>query len=353
MFFGEELFRAFALFINGEWNFFFATLAIIAILSYWKRREKSRLEHMLAIMLISFVLALALKQVLAQPRPCMLGENSLVPCPNDFGLPSLHTTVVFALVVATIGLQAFPFYFLWGVLVALSRIYLGVHSVPEVGAGIALAVFALAIVERFSLAPPILLSKGEKNLYMAGRAPDEFSRKIVQMLLGLAVFAFGSAFGASQAVLPVLYLFCCGLLLFHMKSHNVLVPPVDGLLAWLERPRAPAGYGALTFFAGILISLCLIPQPGMALSAVFVLAVSDSAATFAGTYGTHHLPYNRKKTIEGSCAFFISALPVYFIGGPAALLMAALAAIIESLPIGLDDNLLIPWAGVLLAALKI
>jgi dolichol kinase len=230
-----------------------------------------------------------------------------------------------------------------------------VHSVPEVGAGIALAVFSLAVVERFSLAQPILLSgaKVEKNLYMAGRAPDERSRKLVQMLLGLAVFAFALFFGTSQAVLPVLYLFCCGLLLFHMKSHNVMVPFVDRLLAWLERPRAPAGYGALTFFAGILLSLCLIPQQEMALSAVYVLAISDSAATFAGSRGTHYLPYNSKKTVEGTCAFFLSALPVYFIGGAPALLMAALAAIIESLPIGLDDNLLIPWAGVLLSAIRI
>jgi undecaprenyl-diphosphatase len=351
----EGAFGAFSLLMQPEWNFFLATMALVALLTYWKK-EAGRLPAMFAVIALSFLLALALKQALGVARPCAISPNAMLACPDTFSLPSAHTTVAFGIVAASVGFQTFPIYFIWALLVALSRLFLGVHTIFDVSAGIAIAIFSAAVISSLGISDGAYSSKGlftPLGPAHRKRASDEFARKIVQAIIGLSAAATGYFFGLEAALLLVTYCLAFGIVLFHLKSYRMPFPIIDSVLAWLERPGDPAGFGALNFFAGLLIALSLIPSPGLALSMVYILAVSDGAAAFFGSGAKKGLPHHPYKTYRGSLAFFAFALPSFFLGGLPALAAAVFATIIESLPLGLDDNLTIPWAGVIVYCLRI
>jgi dolichol kinase len=137
-----------------------------------------------------------------------------------------------------------------------------------------------------------------------------------------------------------------GLLAFDLKAKGKTLPLIDKALSFFERPNEPAGFGALAYFAGILACLTLFEAP-LSISILFILAISDGVSTIIGKkFGHHSLPFNKKKTFEGSLAFFASALLIVPFGGIPALVAAIFATIIESLPLPLDDNLTIPLAGI-------
>lgn len=106
------------------------------------------------------------------------------------------------------------------------------------------------------------------------------------------------------------------------------------------------------FFAlGIALSLSLFP-PQTAYTAITVLTLGDSTATIAGKrLGNTAFPYNKAKRIEGmATAILVSTLAsLLFVPPTQALLVSTACMLVESLPIPVDDNLVLPLvAGVLL-----
>jgi phytol kinase len=100
----------------------------------------------------------------------------------------------------------------------------------------------------------------------------------------------------------------------------------------------------LYFAIGVLATLLLFPAPiNSAAIAIFVLG--DSMASLFGKYlSKKPLPFNKAKTLEGSLIGFIFALlgGSIFISPWLALIGAAIAMAIESLPLPVNDNVLIP-----------
>jgi phosphoserine phosphatase len=100
----------------------------------------------------------------------------------------------------------------------------------------------------------------------------------------------------------------------------------------------------LYFAAGILITLLIFPAPVNS-AAIAIFALGDSTASlFGGLISKKPLPFNKGKTLEGSLVgFFFSFLAGSFFVSPAlALIGAAVAMTIESLPLPVNDNILIP-----------
>ena len=100
----------------------------------------------------------------------------------------------------------------------------------------------------------------------------------------------------------------------------------------------------LYFAIGVLATLLLFPAPiNSAAIAIFVLGDS-MASLFGGYISNKPLPFNKAKTLEGSVMGFIFA----FLGGSIfispwlSLIGAAVAMAIESLPLPVNDNVLIP-----------
>lgn len=94
----------------------------------------------------------------------------------------------------------------------------------------------------------------------------------------------------------------------------------------------------------MLIAVLLFSPLYAALS-ILVLSISDSLATIAGYYAGKHLLFKRK-TVEGTVAFFVSALVIliFFVMPTKALLVALIATVTElATPAYMDDNLTIPF----------
>ena len=100
----------------------------------------------------------------------------------------------------------------------------------------------------------------------------------------------------------------------------------------------------LYFALGILITLLLFPAP-LNGAAIAIFALGDSTASlFGGLISKKPLPFNKGKTLAGSLVgFFFAFLAALFFVSPAlALIGAAVAMTIESLPLPVNDNILIP-----------
>jgi dolichol kinase len=110
----------------------------------------------------------------------------------------------------------------------------------------------------------------------------------------------------------------------------------------------------LYFAIGILITLLLFPAP-VSNAAIAIFALGDSTASlFGGLLSKKPLPFNKGKTLEGSIAgfFFAFLAGSLFISPAMALIGAVVAMTIESLPLPVNDNVLIPlYTGLALALL--
>jgi phosphoserine phosphatase len=100
----------------------------------------------------------------------------------------------------------------------------------------------------------------------------------------------------------------------------------------------------LYFAIGILITLILFPAPVNS-AAIAIFALGDSTASlFGGLISKKPLPFNKGKTLEGSIAgfFFAFLAGSVFVSPVLALIGAAVAMMIESLPLPVNDNVLVP-----------
>ena len=99
------------------------------------------------------------------------------------------------------------------------------------------------------------------------------------------------------------------------------------------------------FFAfGILLTLLLFPRPASN-AAIVIFALGDSTASLFGKmFGKRTLPFNKGKTLEGSLIGFVfaSSAAAFFVNPFMAASGAAAAMLIESLPLPINDNLVLP-----------
>jgi HAD superfamily phosphoserine phosphatase-like hydrolase len=123
--------------------------------------------------------------------------------------------------------------------------------------------------------------------------------------------------------------------------------PLASTITW-NAALQPEIYEFVTapiFFAfGIMLSLLLFP-PAIGYASIAVFTSGDGFATIFGkTIGKHVIPYNKGKKIEGTVFGFILASlgALVFVSPSKALVGAAAAMIIETLPSPINDNLTMP-----------
>lgn len=164
----------------------------------------------------------------------------------------------------------------------------------------------------------------------------------------------------SSAALPVLYWFWIpanvmifGLVLINLafiviEYQRLLGTRTGKMLEWFFKPairaqEATKVTGAAFVFLGNLATIALFPKQ-IAVPALLILSISDSFAALIGIpFGKHLLG---KKSVEGSLAFFISAIAVlaFFpeIGWQTKILGALTGMVIEAFLKQIDDNIAIP-----------
>jgi dolichol kinase len=163
------------------------------------------------------------------------------------------------------------------------------------------------------------------------------------VVLALGPGALGMGRSLAAGVLAV-----CAALLFAADLARLRFPGLNVLFfRWfrsLASPREAAGIASSTWYAvGAFLAWALFPAP-VAVPAILVMALADPAASVVGRrFGRRRLG---KGTLLGSSTFFAVSFAVLLAatGNPVVVVVAGLAALVEVLPLGLDDNLTIPLA---------
>lgn len=172
----------------------------------------------------------------------------------------------------------------------------------------------------------------------------EVRRKLIHVLAALTVLVHPVC---PRAIQPVLILAAIAYATEEALRLNgaslPLLSPVARRVMRRGEARRPA-LAPLTLAAGVLLSLALFPREA-AYAAILIAAVADSVAALVGiNLGATRLPYNRRKTVEGTLASLGAGLFCALLYLPLwpALAAAAFGALIESLDLGDWDNLLLP-----------
>ncbi len=155
---------------------------------------------------------------------------------------------------------------------------------------------------------------------------------------------------AGIAFIGILYLYGLGLLTVVMIAFLLLASLVanyaltanDSLskaLYSIEKEGTVLGSGARWLSVGAIVAVAFL-QKDYAIVVLIAIFISDSLSTIVGqSLAGPKLPYNGKKTVSGTAAYFLSAsiLSYPFIG-IAALPIGIIAALLESQPFHIDDN---------------
>lgn len=293
----------------------------------------------LKILVISLALAVAISTLLKIfvniPRPCQLDPSLYSACLPDFAFPSGHVGQAFSFVFPLLGQHVlFPLSFIIGILVSWSRVSQGLHTWPDIGGGIAIAGLSYAIAEAFVLRKKEIINRG-----------DERSRKALHIISNVSVCLLIWILGIPTASNLILAGTCIGIFIIHITLTGINIPGIEKWLKNVGRDGEIPGEGAMYNALGVLFVLGLLRnEPVEAITAILILALGDGLATYFGTtYGRHHLPWNRKKTIEGSIGFVAGAmLTLLILPLPVTVLVIVLAMVIESLPLKLNDNITLP-----------
>jgi dolichol kinase len=180
----------------------------------------------------------------------------------------------------------------------------------------------------------------------------EIKRQCVHSLgvfLILILQVFGKEMTSLLLFISIILLF---ILAEYRKSRLKIAKPkpieeienlVEDEIKTYERPNELPFKGAITFLIGSFLSIFLF-KPFASIASIAVLALADSVSTLIGYYfGKHKTFINRKKTWEGSIAFFITSLTILFFFVPLsiALIVTFISTFVEMLP-RIDDNLTVP-----------
>lgn len=183
---------------------------------------------------------------------------------------------------------------------------------------------------------------------------QEIRRKLLHILIAFVPLFSGFVFNTTLLIL-------FSLLIVYMISECLRVngysfPLLGGITRSSIRRLEERGFafGPVTLVLGAILSTLFFPMV-IASTVVWIVAFADTAATIVGrSLGNHRIPYNVKKSIEGSLAAWIVAFFCGCIYLPLlpALLAASFSSAIESLPLRSLDNLLMPLGtGIILLCL--
>ncbi len=111
----------------------------LLIIYFWVRNEKKLALLLAAGIVVGAMFTYPLKFIIDRARPCLLESSRvLTPCESDPSFPSGHTEMSFlaATVVSRFHPEYAKYLYSFSFIVALSRIYVGVHFPTDAIAGV-------------------------------------------------------------------------------------------------------------------------------------------------------------------------------------------------------------------------
>ncbi|MGH3446640.1 MAG: phosphatase PAP2 family protein [Nocardioidaceae bacterium] len=159
-----------------------ATLAVLLVVAWWRARGLRDSGRAVAVTVLTgaaTIVALLVNQhivspAIARPRPCQVLANVevLLPCSNDYSMPSDHTVIAGAFVAGLLvvswrlGAAALAL----ALLLAFARVYVGVHYPSDTLAGLLLGGLVSATM---------VLSLGQPTEALVRRLAQTHLRRLV------------------------------------------------------------------------------------------------------------------------------------------------------------------------------
>ncbi len=173
----------------------------------------------------------------------------------------------------------------------------------------------------------------------------ELLRKALHLLIAFVPLLAGVDVGLAMALLSAGTLFYLLAEQARQRGHEVLIISDLTVLALRKRDEGHFVLGPVTLGVGAMLALLLYPAPASAI-AIYALAFGDGLASLAGKLiGTIRIPFTGGKTLEGSLTCFLAVFLVTArLSGsfPLAGVVALTATILELLPLGDFDNIILP-----------
>ncbi len=178
------------------------------------------------------------------------------------------------------------------------------------------------------------------------KVQGELVRKSLHLLIAVVPVLAAVNLQATLALLAVGTLFYAFAESSRRRGNPILVVSDLTVIASRERDRAGFVLGPVTLGLGAMISLLLYPEPAASI-AIYALAFGDGLASLVGrVVGGPRIPFLQGKTLSGSlscfgavfvAAFHVSGRPVQ------SLAIAGVATVLEGIPTGNFDNIIIPF----------
>jgi dolichol kinase len=323
-------------------------IGIIGVVALWKKKYKM-LMFMMICAVLAFEGAFILKLIFQVPRPYVLGYEEPIFLASGYAFPSIHTAFITSLLPFQKHLfrkrnLAFIYFVMFAIV--FSRIYLGVHSMSDIVAGIAVG----------SIATYTFLGAEQRHgliEWFKSRVTDKFElrRQTAHLIIGISIVFLLKLQLLNAQILFIITALGGLLVLLAMRYR---VPIIHDVLEYFERPhhiRRFPGRGSFFMFLGAALAT-LIFDLNIAMAAIMIMAVGDSVTNIVGRhFGKVKNPFNEKKNIEGTFwgigTGTLAAL--FFVPFGAAFWAATISMIVESLDLGwrrrnleLDDNVVIP-----------
>lgn len=188
--------------------------------------------------------------------------------------------------------------------------------------------------------------KEHKNSIESRRV--EIERDVVHIIAGIlfmAIFYF-EAVPVAVSILMIVILGGILAISFGELYKGHILP---SFMYRFERNGATLGHGALWLALGALLAVSFLSTHDVLIvfAAIFI---GDPVATIVGIYkGKKKLPYNARKSAAGTIAYFISTSAICLVlAGVYGILIGAVAALVESLKLAVDDNFTVSLALVVL-----
>ncbi len=177
----------------------------------------------------------------------------------------------------------------------------------------------------------------------------ETSRDIFQILLGLVIISLFYLTTKLDAEIFAILLILLGYLVVDYV-HVAKKGKLSKKMMEYEREYTKFGEGAIFLALGTLMVIGFLSNSAYIVTILIAIFIADSLATIAGVnFSSPKLPYNNGKSILGLVVYFIAVSAIgYFFVGKVVFVIALLGAIVESLPIKVDDNFSVPLVLVIL-----
>lgn len=165
------------------------------------------------------------------------------------------------------------------------------------------------------------------------------------MLFGTMLLFIANFAGRDLTILLLGIILLLGLMFVQLKIEGWRNKFIDFMLETFDRRERIPARGGLTYVAGALFLFSAVDF-NFAMGILAILAFGDGFATLVGVSGTRPLPFNKNKTWDGLGAFILAgvASSMFFLGLQNAVIYSLLLAVVESVDLKVDDNILIPFA---------